>query len=178
MIDAAGLLTLIGFVFLATASPGGVTTLVTASGTRFGYTRSVPLMAGICFGMGSLIATIAGGLGAMLQTFSALELALRLLGTLYLLYLAWTIAQQGAPSASGVSEKPMGFILGFALIWINAKVWTLGIAASAAFTGLSSSTVELAAMLGGAFIVIGSVSASLWCLLGARLGNRLKTDVQ
>ncbi|MEM9440223.1 MAG: hypothetical protein AAGA73_07240 [Pseudomonadota bacterium] len=33
-------------------------------------------------------------------------------------------------------------------------------------------------MLSGAFVVVGSVSASLWRLLGAGFGRLLKTDVQ
>ncbi|MEM8800982.1 MAG: LysE family transporter [Pseudomonadota bacterium] len=99
MTALASLLPLIGFVFAATASPGGATTLVTASGTRFGYVGSIPLMAGICLGMCSLTAAIAGGLGAVLLAFPTLELALRLIGSLYLLYFAWMIARQGAPAA-------------------------------------------------------------------------------
>ena len=35
------------FVIVSTVTPGGATTLATASGAHFGYRRSLPMMAGI-----------------------------------------------------------------------------------------------------------------------------------
>lgn len=178
MVDLVGLLSLLTFVFAATASPGGATTLVAASGARFGYLRSVPLMAGICLGMGSLTAALSLGLGALLETVAALAVGLKVLGTAYLLYLAWVIGSQGAPSASKASDKPLGLVQGFALVWVNPKVWTLGMAASSAYLGLTSAPWGDAVLIAAAFVGVGTVSASLWCWLGAKLGQTLTSDTE
>lgn len=178
MVDPVGLLSLCTFAFAATASPGGATTLVAASGARFGYLRSIPLMAGICFGMGSLTATLSIGLGALLETVEALETGLKIFGTAYLLYLAWIIGRQGAPPGGKESETPMGFVQGFALIWVNPKVWTLGMAASSAYLGLTSEPWLDSVLIGAAFIGVGTASASLWCWLGAKLGQMLTSEAQ
>ena len=50
------LFSLIVFVIVATITPGGATTLATASGTQFGFRRSVPLLGGIALGLASLAA--------------------------------------------------------------------------------------------------------------------------
>lgn len=176
MVDVVSLFSLLTFVFAATASPGGATTLVAASGARFGYAGSVPLMAGICFGMGSLTATLSIGLGALLETVAALEVGLKILGSAYLLYLAWVIGRQGPPQARKASEEPMGFAQGFALIWVNPKVWTLGMAASSAYIGLTPEPWLDATLIAAAFIGVGAVSATLWCWLGAKLGQLLKSE--
>lgn len=176
--DPIGFLSQLTIVFAATASPGGATTLVAASGARFGYLRSLALMAGICFGMGSLTATLSIGLGALLETVAALEVGLRILGTAYLLYLAWIIGRQGAPQAGTASETPIGFVQGFALILVNPKVWTLGMAASSAYVGLTSEPWLDAVVIAAAFIGVGTVSASLWCWLGAKLGQMLTSQSQ
>ncbi|PXW25635.1 hypothetical protein SAMN05445871_5110 [Paraburkholderia caballeronis] len=42
---------LVLFVVVATATPGGATTLAAASGARFGFVRSMPLIAGGAFGL-------------------------------------------------------------------------------------------------------------------------------
>lgn len=178
MVDQVGFLSLLAFVFAATASPGGATTLVAASGARFGYLRSVPLMAGICIGMGSLTATLSFGLGALLATVEVLEVGLKILGTAYLLYLAWIIGRQGAPKAGKASETPIGFLQGFALVWVNPKVWTLGMAAFSTYLGLTSEPWLDAALIAAAFISIGTISASLWCWLGAKLGQMLTSEMQ
>ncbi|MGI4982844.1 MAG: LysE family translocator, partial [Janthinobacterium lividum] len=62
----SSVLSLFLFVVVATASPGGATTLATASGVRFGFARSMPLMAGIATGLALLAAVAALGLGALL----------------------------------------------------------------------------------------------------------------
>ena len=178
MVDPVGFLSLLAFVFAATASPGGATTLVAASGARFGYLRSVPLMAGICIGMGSLTATLSLGLGALIGTVGALEVGLKILGTAYLLYLAWVIGRQGAPKAGTASENPIGFLQGFALVWVNPKVWTLGMAASSAYLGLTLEPWLDAVVIAAAFVGVGTVSASLWCWLGAKLGQMLRSETQ
>ena len=54
------------FVAVATVTPGGATMLATASGVRFGFARSIPLMLGIAMGLALLAAVAALGLGRLL----------------------------------------------------------------------------------------------------------------
>lgn len=44
------------FALVATLSPGGATTVVTASGIQYGYIRSIPLILGIAVGLAMLAA--------------------------------------------------------------------------------------------------------------------------
>lgn len=53
------------FAVVAAVTPGGATALATASGARFGFRRSVPLLAGIAFGVASLAAASAAGPAAL-----------------------------------------------------------------------------------------------------------------
>ncbi len=53
------ILPLILFVVVSTITPGGATTLATASGAQFGFRRSMPLMVGIAFGLASLAAAVS-----------------------------------------------------------------------------------------------------------------------
>ncbi|WP_206311686.1 hypothetical protein [Streptomyces sp. DASNCL29] len=56
-----------GFITLiATVTPGGATTLATASGAHLGFRRSVPLMAGVAVGLASMAAAAGAGLGGAL----------------------------------------------------------------------------------------------------------------
>ncbi|WP_164066717.1 LysE family transporter, partial [Serratia marcescens] len=71
----------------------GATTLATASGARFGLRRSVPLMAGIAFGLTCLAAAAAAGLAGLLLAAPMLQLAMKLAGSLYLFWLALAIGR-------------------------------------------------------------------------------------
>jgi threonine/homoserine/homoserine lactone efflux protein len=57
---------LITFAMAATISPGGTTSLATASGLQFGYVRSLPLIFGIASALALLVAVSGTGLGTII----------------------------------------------------------------------------------------------------------------
>jgi LysE type translocator len=109
---------LLTFALVSTISPGGATTLATASGAQVGYMRSIPLMAGIAVGLASLVGAAALGLGSITKALPRLELILRIIGSLYFLWLAWTIGRQAAPGTrTRTDTNPIGFVAGLLLLW-------------------------------------------------------------
>jgi len=172
-------ISLLIFAVIATASPGGATTLATASGMRFGLTRSLPLLFGIAVGLASLVGLVAGGLGSLVMSWPALQFWLRLLGSAYLLWLAWSIGRRGAPSPGGAArERPIPFGGGFLLLWSNPKGWTMAVGAAGAYTALADDPVKLGLLLAGVFGVAAIASLLLWCSGGQVLARLLKTEQQ
>ena len=173
------LLSLLTFAVIATASPGGATTLATASGMRFGLARSLPLLFGIAVGVASLVGVVAGGLGSLVMSWPALQFWLRLFGSAYLLWLAWTIGRRGAPNPGGAQrERPIRFVGGFLLLWSNPKGWTLAVGAAGAYTALADNPVRLGLLLAAVFGIAAIVSLLLWCSGGQVLARLLKTERQ
>ncbi|MXN79332.1 LysE family transporter [Burkholderia sp. 4701] len=171
------LLSLIVFVIVATITPGGATTLATASGTQFGFRRSVPLLGGIALGLASLAAIAAAGLAGLLHAVPALQLIMKLVGSAYLLWLAWKIAASGAPkSSANAAQSPTSFFGGALLLWLNPKGWTMALGAAASFAALTPDPLHLAAILGSAFGIAAVVSLALWCTAGVLLGRALRTE--
>ena len=173
------LLSLAVFAVIATASPGGATTLATASGMRFGLTRSLPLLFGIAVGLASLVGVVAGGLGSLVMSWPALQFWLRLFGSAYLLWLAWTIGRRGAPNPGGAQrERPIPFGGGVLLLWSNPKGWAMAVGAAGAYTALAEDPVKLGLLLAVVFGVAAIVSLLLWCSGGQVLARLLKTERQ
>lgn len=79
------------FAVIATTSPGGATSLATASGAQFGFRRSLPLIFGIAATLGTLMAVSGTGMSAMIQAVPSLELGVKMVGSAYLLWLAFVI---------------------------------------------------------------------------------------
>ncbi len=169
---------LILFALVATITPGGATTLATASGARFGFRRSIPLMAGIAVGLGSLAAAAAAGLAGILLAVPALQTAMKVAGSAYLLRLAWRIAMSGRPAAADGPARPTGFLGGAGLLWLNPKGWAMAFGAAASFAMLAADPWRLGLMLGLTFALAATVSLSLWCLAGLMLARLLRTDRQ
>ena len=172
------ILPLVLFVVVATISPGGATTLATASGAQFGFRRSVPLVAGIALGLGSLAAASAAGLAGILLAAPTLQLAMKLAGSAYLLWLAWKTTKAGAPHQGSGHATPTSVLGGACLLWLNPKGWAMALGAAASFTETANGPVALAMLLGSTFGLAATASLSLWCLAGQVLARLLQTERQ
>ncbi len=166
------------FAIVSTITPGGATTLATASGARFGFRRSVPLMAGIAVGLASLAAAAAIGLAGLLLAVPSLRTAMNLAGSAYLSWLAWRIARSGSPNLQAELAAPTRFWSGMCLLWLNPKGWAMALGAAASFAALASGPLQLAILLGSALGFAAAASMSLWCLAGLMLSRLLRTERQ
>ncbi|WP_299619127.1 LysE family translocator [Pelagibius sp.] len=173
------LASLVLFAVVATITPGGATTLATASGIQFGFRRSVPLLLGIAAGLAGLAAAAASGLAVLLQSLPMLEVTLKLAGTAYLLWLAYRIACAGAPDqGAGATAAPFGFIAGALLLLINPKAWAMVLGAVASFAALSGSPSQLALIMAATFGSAAIGSLTLWCAGGMAVARILRSERQ
>ena len=166
------------FVLVSTISPGGATTLATASGANFGFRRSVPLIAGIAAGLASMAASAAAGLAGLLLALPTLQLAMKSIGSLYLLWLAGQIARRGAPHLATGLARPTTFAAGLWMLWHNPKGWAMTVGAAASFAALANGPIRLGLLLGVVFGLAAAVSLSLWCVAGLLLARALRTEAQ
>lgn len=172
-------ISLITFALVATISPGGATTLATASGAQFGFVRSLALIAGIAVGLGALVGLVGGGLGTLILSYPQFQIILRVVGSAYLLWLAFSIARLGAPDASAnAARAPMGFFKGAFLPLVNPKGWTMAISSAGAYAALSQNPLHLGLLLGGTFCLAALASLTLWCIGGQWMARALKSKRQ
>lgn len=164
------------FVSIATLSPGGATALATASGAKFGFRRSLPLIAGIALGLATLAAAAAAGLAGLFLALPSFQMVLKGVGSTYLLWLAWKIGRSGRPNLESTNEKPLTFASGVMLLWLNPKGWTMTLSAAASFAMLAASPAKLAVLLGATFAASATLSLSVWCVAGLMLARVLRTD--
>lgn len=172
------LVPLILFALISTSTPGIATTLSTASGARFGFRHSVPLMAGSAAGLATVAAAGAAGLAGLLAALPSLQLAMKVAGSLYLIWLAIRIGRAGAPNLDIGMARPHSFFGGAGIQWMNPKGWAMGLAAAASFAALANGPLQLALLLGAVFGLAAAFSLALWCVAGALLARLLKTERQ
>lgn len=164
---------LVMFTLAATITPGGATTLATASGAQFGFRGSVPLILGIATGLTTMAASAAFGLANILLIDPLLPLALKIAGTLYLLWLAWKVFRAAAPGSGITALRPIGFIAGLWMLWHNPKGWAMTGSAAVAYANLAANPAQLAVLMGLSFGVAAAVSLSIWCVAGRELARRV-----
>jgi len=171
-------LPLAAFAVVSTITPGGATTLATASGAHFGFRRSVPMMAGIAAGIASMAAAAAAGLAGLLLAAPSLQFGMKAIGSLYLSWLAWKIGRSGPPQPGAKLARPTGFLGGAWMLWHNPKGWAMTLGAAASFAALASGPLQLAVLLGLTFGAAAAASLSVWCTAGLLLARWMRTDRQ
>ncbi|MBX9764112.1 MAG: LysE family translocator [Pseudomonadaceae bacterium] len=167
------LLAFIAFAFVTSVTPGPNNMMLLASGVNFGLRRSLPHMFGISLGFMLLVASVGLGLGQVFEQVPMLYNVLRYAGAAYLLYLAWKIANAGAPDSQGdASAKPFSFLQAAAFQWVNPKAWIMAIGAITTYTPQDNFVVNVL-LIAALFALVNCPSVGLWTVAGSLLRNWL-----
>ena len=160
---------LAGFTFVTSVTPGPNNILLLGSGMRFGFWPTLPHILGIQLGILLQLLLCSMGLGLMLNTFPALYLGLKILGTAYLLYLAWQLRSNLVEVRDGSRAKPFTFWQAMLFQFINPKAWIMTITASSLFLPQLESRFASIALLCLIFHTIGAPSSGSWAVLGSTI---------
>jgi threonine/homoserine/homoserine lactone efflux protein len=167
------LLPLAVFAFVSSITPGPNNIMLTSSGIRFGFTRSIPHMLGITFGFAVLLAICAAGIGSLIIAVPALHVVLKVLGSGYLVYLAWKLRGMAFSQSVVGDARPMSFFGAALFQFANPKAWVMGITGASAFLPPGDSVVLAIAMFCLVFSVINLPCISVWAGTGAMLRRYL-----
>lgn len=169
MIDK--LLGLAGFALVISITPGPNNTLLLASGIQFGFARTLRHVLGTAMGMAVLIFAMAAGIGAVLLALPGAQVAVKVIGSAYLVYFAVRIAA-GHGGNQAVVSRPLGVLGGAAFQFANPKSWLFGLAAAGTFLPPGLAPVAGGLVVAATCAVVIVPSASVWAAGGAAL-NRI-----
>lgn len=169
----------VAFAFSMSATPGPNNMMLTASGANHGFRRTLPHMAGITIGCMVLMSAVALGLGALFQQWPVLQVGLKVLGSLYLLWLAWKIASAPPPSShnAATAQRPLSFWQAAAFQFANPKAWVMAISGIASFTLTGDAFVSSAIIVVLLMGVTNLPSIALWAGFGVAIGRLLRTPL-
>lgn len=165
------LLALAAFAFVTSVTPGPNNLMLMASGTNFGFARTVPHMLGVSVGFTAMIVVIGLGLAGLFTAFPPAYTALKIVSCVYLLVLAWKIATAAPPaekSGGAASGKPFTFLQAALFQWINPKAWTMALTAITAYAPADN---RMTGLFVTAFVfgLINLPTVGSWTLAGAQL---------
>ncbi len=161
------------FALSGSLTPGPNNLMVTASGTAFGFARTIPHMLGVTIGFGVMILAFGLGLAQLFASFPDTHRWVRLIGAAYLLYLAARLALAGDPGTAAARRRPLNFFEAGLFQWVNPKAWTLALGVVAAFTTVGSQVTGELAVISLIFMLTTLPSLALWCWFGVAIGRLL-----
>ena len=167
---------LVALAFVASITPGPNNLMLIASGMNHGIRRTIPHVAGVSLGFAFLIFVIALGLGTLFERYAAIEQILKVLGGLYLLYLAWRIFNTKAVLEGEATERPMTFVEAALFQWVNPKAWVMATTATSTLLVTTSSVIAGAAALTFGFWIVNLPCILVWLVSGAALAQWVNDD--
>lgn len=164
------------FTVASSATPGPNNVLVMTSGVNFGVKKSLPVFFGICVGFALMLLLVGVGFGKVFELFPYLHTVIKVVGVVYLLYLAWLIARSNSNLSSKEQTKPLTFLNGALFQWVNAKAWIVATGAIAAFTASGSEHLMQVTLVASTFLILSFPSVGIWLLFGSWLKQRLQSE--
>ena len=171
------------YYFVMYATPGPNNSILTASGIKFGFIRSIPNIIGISSGHGLQLALVCFGLGSLFTQIPILLEILKYIGACYLLYLAWKMFGSLNISITEEKSSPLKYHEAILFQFVNPKAWVICITAVSLFY---PENVNL--IIGTLFLVIMSTiinlpSISIWAFGGSIIrrylsNKKLKTIIE
>lgn len=167
------LFSIIIFSISASVTPGPNTIMALSSGLNFGARRSLPLLWGICLGFSLMLFFVGIGIGQVFVLFPQLTIYMKVISIVYLLYLAYLIANTDKLKKEAKLDEPLSFLKGVLFQWVNPKAWVVCVSAVSTFTTPGNSYVGQLLQLTSAFLIVGPLCVGIWVFLGAFLKQHL-----
>ncbi len=163
------------FALSMAGSPGPNNVMLTASGTNFGFTRTIPHMAGVLAGMIIMLLSVAAGLGVLFEVWPFLHDILRITGSMFLLYMAWRIANAAPPQDGPSTARPMNSVEALFFQFVNPKAWLIAISAISTFTVSGPQFWTSTLLICAAFMVVMVQTLPLWTSCGVLIRRWLSS---
>jgi threonine/homoserine/homoserine lactone efflux protein len=164
---------LVLFAFVSSITPGPNNIMLTASGILHGFVRSIPHILGISIGFGVLAALCAAGVGKLALTIPGAHALLKVLGSAYLLYLAWQLRRMSFAPAERTAARPMTFFGAAAFQFANPKAWMMTVTGASAFLPVMQPMWLAITVFCLVFCLTGLPCICLWAAGGAALRKHL-----
>ena len=128
---------------IATAfSPGPNNIMTSYTAFNFGIKKTIPTMLGVIIGWTLLIILLQLGSVSIFQKYQIIQTIIKVLGSIYLLYMAYKLSSGGQTKEKKIDPKPVTFINTFFFQFINPKSIIVGLTSISLFIDTENNYVR------------------------------------
>ncbi|WP_104398687.1 LysE family translocator [Vibrio penaeicida] len=171
------ILSMVVFAFAGAATPGPVNIIAAASGAQYGLRKASVYVVGASVSYAIVVLLSGLTIGSLLITLPAFTFYLKLVGSAFLIYLAYKIATASPEplKATDIGQHAPGFGKGALTQVLNPKAWLYASSGVSLFVA-GSSTEDLHLQL---FVTISLVvclfGVGIWACFGQAIGQWLNS---
>ena len=153
------------FWFVAAYTPGPNNIVASYSGFNFGIKKTIPHILGTTLGFTSLVFFLTVGLINIFKLFPIIQVLIKYLVTLFLLYLAYKISFSKI-SADTKKENPVKFIETFLFQYLNPKGVMVAIVVVSTYVDFGENYFNYATQVILLALIFSGTSITLWTFIG------------
>ena len=163
------------FWFVTAYTPGPNNVVASYSGFNSGIYKTIPHILGVTLGFTSLVIFLTIGLVNVFKLFPVIQVIIKYLGTLFLIYLAYKIASS-TNSDETKKENPVKFIETFFFQYLNPKGVMVAIIVVSTYVELGENYINYATQVVLLAFLFSSTSITLWTFIGKFLRKFATND--
>ena len=163
-------LSFIPFAFSQVATPGPANMAMMATGARFGFRAALPFVAGVILGKQLIIWPIGYGIMEVASQIPLLFEILKFLSALYIIWLAWRVANMRLSSGEPSVDAP-GFWSGLLVHPLNPKAWAMILVGFTNFVESATTTFYATLYIAASLLIIQIICHPIWTLFGDRIAK-------
>tara|TARA_B110000196_G_scaffold110698_1_gene96048 strand:- start:216 stop:821 length:606 start_codon:yes stop_codon:yes gene_type:complete len=167
-LDIPLLLATLAFIVPMCFTPGPNNVLCAAHGSRYGFQKTLPLIAGMGVGWSILGLGIAAG-AEFLQENDFIFKILSYIGAIYIAYLGYKVASSDTIDKKDTSDERFGFFTGIMLQVVNGKAWIHFVVLMTTFGTLFGAGYDAKAALVILNLLFGLMAVLSWAVFGTVL---------
>ena len=156
------------FWIVAAYTPGPNNVIASYSGFNFGIKKTLPHIFGVAFGFTFLIFLLTIGLVNVFKIFPIIQVSLKYLGSLFLVYLAYKIYFSKIDSEKK-NENPVKFIETFLFQFLNPKGVLIGIIIVSTYVEHGENYLKYATQVILFAFLVSLSSITFWTFVGKYL---------
>ena len=159
------------FIIVAGFTPGPNNIIAMGIGFNFGFKKVIPHLLGVTIGFPVMLLLIGFAIVNLMQNYEYIFTILKYLSSIYLLYLAYKIANSPL-KIEDTTHKPITFTESLIFQWINPKAWAGAIATVTLYLPKDNYTFALiVAAITSAITIVFAIA--LWGYLGKKVKSIL-----
>jgi len=156
------------FWIVAAYTPGPNNVIASYSGFNFGVKKTLPHILGVTFGFTFLIFLLTIGLVNIFKIFPIIQVSLKYLGSIFLIYLAYKIYFSKIDSEKK-NENPVKFIETFLFQFLNPKGVLIGIIIVSTYVEHGENYLKYATQVIFFAFLVSLSSITFWTFVGKYL---------
>ena len=175
MITFALFTALSAFYFTMFFTPGPNNAMLTASGMKFGFVRTLPHLIGIPLGHILQIGLTCFGLANLFLLYPQVQFYMKILCFIYLVYLGWKMLGSFS-MVQKETGRPLRFYEASLFQFINPKAWSIAVTVASGFFPTEENFLIAVMFITITAAVVCFPSICIWAIFGNSLRVFIKNE--